>query len=667
MQYTRDVQRYVEGLVQEGKYREALAVYRQLFQEAEPDGRACYGMGYCHYKLGNYVECREALDKANVKGYPAAVQMLQQISIKLHDKVGPVDEDEDFEESLRAAPPPLKIALGIPEKAPTPESEGLPGLPGDQRFLPSAWDTSVRYGGLAVAGTILLASGLPFFSVSIPSLSEAGDPLVRAAYCGLERSPLSALLAIVPVGLAIGTGLASLNRSRETRGMILLALATTVVSLAAVLIAAAFSYPSPSLSGLRTMLSKVGEPESGLVLMTACVLCVYGLGGMSLFSSRRGIVACASAISVPIVMGLCVWAYYSASVRVRASLSLSARPVEVQAQSREVDVDVDVTNEGTVPIYIENDVRQAVSRSQFVLDVQQNAAGEWLGGGVVFAPAEQNGKGSPTIAPNGTLRLAGRLSCGEAASNVLLRAVLSGQDDAKIFSNEARVVLPRPPRVPRGQLTKREDSMAAPPPVQLVAPDPALEEAHRKLEQLQQQLTQGKAGPALTSVRETREAIGRIEVASERDPLNRAVDTAILSAKVREASDIMRRADDAFKNETYNRAASLAQEALDVFAKEPLSPMADHVTASSATALHTDASNLIETAGRAGDPMARFTLTGIMQLANGHTGAFLNDSITGESLRVDEGDHLRQWVVEKISARTVVLRSGTQTWELSKK
>jgi len=114
----------------------------------------------------------------------------------------------------------------------------------------------VRYAGLVVAAAILVASGLPFFSVSIPSVSKEGDSLVRAAYHGLEQSPLCALLALVPVGLAIGTGLTSLNRSRKTRGIILLALTTIVVSLAAVLIAAAFSYPSPALGSLRTMFSK---------------------------------------------------------------------------------------------------------------------------------------------------------------------------------------------------------------------------------------------------------------------------------------------------------------------------------------------------------------------------------------------------------------------------
>jgi len=104
--------------------------------------------------------------------------------------------------------------------------------------------------------------------------------------------------------------------------------------------------------------------------MIACVLCLYGLGTMSLFSSRRWIVTCVSSLGVPIIIGLCLWVYFYMSVSVGASLSLSARPVEGQAQSRDVNVDVDVVNEGTVPIYIENEVRQAESRSQFALDVQ---------------------------------------------------------------------------------------------------------------------------------------------------------------------------------------------------------------------------------------------------------------------------------------------------------
>ena len=98
MQYTHDVRKYVEGLVREGKYREALTIYLGVFQEEEPDGRACYGMGYCHYMLGNYVESREVLNKAIAKGDPAAVDLLQQLNIKLREKAGPIDDDEDFDD-----------------------------------------------------------------------------------------------------------------------------------------------------------------------------------------------------------------------------------------------------------------------------------------------------------------------------------------------------------------------------------------------------------------------------------------------------------------------------------------------------------------------------------------------------------------------------------------
>jgi len=211
---------------------------------------------------------------------------------------------------------------------------------------------------------------------------------------------------------------------------------------------------------------------------------------------------------------------------------------------------------------------------------------------VALAPAEQNGKGSPTIAPNGTLRFTGRLSCEKGASNVSLRAVLSGQDDAKIFSPEAQVVFPKPPPAPPKPL---------PPANPDAEPDPAVEEAHRKVEQTQQQLGQYKASAALTSVGETREAIEKVKAASERESLNRKVDTAILSAKVREASDVVRNAEDAFKNEAYDRAVSLAQEALDIFAKDPLSPKASET--SQATALCTAASYWIEIGKRAGDPV----------------------------------------------------------------
>ena len=72
MQNTNDARKYVEGLVREGKYREALAGYLELFRDADPDGRACYGMGYCHYKLGNYSESREALNQAMTRGHSAA-------------------------------------------------------------------------------------------------------------------------------------------------------------------------------------------------------------------------------------------------------------------------------------------------------------------------------------------------------------------------------------------------------------------------------------------------------------------------------------------------------------------------------------------------------------------------------------------------------------------
>jgi len=593
----------------------------------------------------------------------------------------------------------------------------------------AVWDTVLRGASLVVALAILVASGLPFFSVHVVSVSEAGDSLVRAAYNGFERSPFLAYLAIVPVVLAMGMGFTFVTRSRKARAMILFTLATVAASFGAVLTGAAFSYPSPTLSGVRTMLYQLGKSEAGLMLLIACVLCMYGLGIMSLSSVRRRISACAWTLGIPLVVGLCVWAYFYLTVQVSASLVLNAKPAEQQEQSRDIDVEVLVTNEGTVPIYVENNISNLISRSQFALNIEQqpNTADEWHRGGVQllalrdYVMGEDLGEGSERILAKGELRFSGRLSGGELASRVALRGILSNQDGAEIMSESVTVDLPEPPPTPVEPLTTpmpttEVESRPFSPDAKLAAKEreasqlmDSADKAYqnktydsaanfaqkvveilgdvetstgtalrarateletratqaadlvRKLEELKQHLTQAKASTAEPLLREIREAILKIEPASERDSFNQEVDAAIFSAKQREASDRLQEANEAFKNESYDHAAKLAQEALDVFTHEPLTPTVD--AASSPPPVCGDASMLIETAKRAVDPTLRFALTGIIQVDKGNT-AFLNDTITGENFRVAEGDRVKQWKVDEITTKTIVLEKDGQTWEL---
>jgi len=551
-------------------------------------------------------------------------------------------------------------------RAETPqELDGMDDMAPDGETSPirAAWEVGMRRANIAVAAAIMIAAVLPFFCVSITSVAREGDSLFRAAYAGLGRSSLSLLFVICPLALAAGTGFSSLIRNHRPRALVLLGHGAVAVSAAAILVAIAISYPSPAASDLYAMLVRLGAAEPGLVLMMACVLCLYALAMKDLVFSRRGVLALAVAFGAPILTGTLAWGYCYATSDVKAVISLNAH-VETETELMpKAQVEIEVANKGSVPLYIEKRLEEAMSPAQFAVDIQEHADGAWMGMGIPLESAAQAEGDAIRVPPKRILRLTGSFACARSSEGLSLRAILTGVHGAEILSNEITVTLPKPP----SPVAESNPAVPDTGPVEpAVEPDASaeIENARVKVEQLQRQLAQDKASTVSSMLRETREAIDKIPGASDREPLNRMVDSAILSAKEREASDILRRANEAFNNEAYDRAASMTRDVLDVFAREPLPVVL--TTSDTAAALQEEARNLLDTAGQAGNPELRFTLTGIMRLGDGRKGAFLNDNVTGESLRVGEGDRLRQWQVEKVTAGSVVLVNGTESWELRK-
>jgi TolA-binding protein len=71
--------RVAAQLVRDGKYADAAALYDSVLKERFDHRDAFYGLGYCHYKLGNYKDSYRLLGMANAMGHPSAGPLLDKV------------------------------------------------------------------------------------------------------------------------------------------------------------------------------------------------------------------------------------------------------------------------------------------------------------------------------------------------------------------------------------------------------------------------------------------------------------------------------------------------------------------------------------------------------------------------------------------------------------
>ncbi len=69
--------------VREGKYDEAIDLYKSIMAEDAVHRDAYYGLGFCYYKLGQLPESQTMLRMAADMGHPAAKGLLTKATVKL--------------------------------------------------------------------------------------------------------------------------------------------------------------------------------------------------------------------------------------------------------------------------------------------------------------------------------------------------------------------------------------------------------------------------------------------------------------------------------------------------------------------------------------------------------------------------------------------------------
>lgn len=74
-------------LVRQGKYDQAIEVYESVLAEKRDHRDALYGVGFCHYKKGNFTESYRLISMAAAMGHAAAERLLPKVREKMQQSL----------------------------------------------------------------------------------------------------------------------------------------------------------------------------------------------------------------------------------------------------------------------------------------------------------------------------------------------------------------------------------------------------------------------------------------------------------------------------------------------------------------------------------------------------------------------------------------------------
>ncbi|MCP4640539.1 MAG: tetratricopeptide repeat protein [bacterium] len=111
------------ALVKEGKYAEAVPLFKSLLQDKPSLRDAWYGLGYCYYKDGNLEQSRLLMERAKGLGHPSADRMLRRIVERFNE---PGQEQEVWDEPAPSPGEPPLDEDAAPDLDEAPTAEELP-------------------------------------------------------------------------------------------------------------------------------------------------------------------------------------------------------------------------------------------------------------------------------------------------------------------------------------------------------------------------------------------------------------------------------------------------------------------------------------------------------------------------------------------------------------